>query len=282
MSDKVRKRRKQYLDAENYFQVPASTFYKRATENAAALQTAAASVSEMGHQHPSTDTTASSTVPELAPIVNTMGYLLTDPENNYIVVGAIAAAMKFHLTVKTITFRSTAVSRATRMKPSATLKANFADEYDLLGAGFAKFDGQTLPNSQVTKTGAIAAVMAFAISHGLSWAALGDLTKLINFLFGANALPPSMYLFRKLWSDETQDVVQYHYVCEQCSAEMNVDLDEAHCSVCNHSETVKMLRDRGSFFVMLNLEKQVRFLIEKTKAELHKNLEKLHQPAAAT
>ncbi|XP_077554020.1 uncharacterized protein LOC144168898 [Haemaphysalis longicornis] len=280
MSDKVRKRRKQYLDAENYFQVPASTFYKRAKENAAALQTAAASVSEMGHQHPSTDTTASSTVPEVGADSEHDGVPPNDPENNYIVVGADSGRDEVPPDCEDDYVSEHSCESSDEDETIGDFEGDFADEYDLLGAGFAKFDGQTLPNSQVTKTGAIAAVMAFAISHGLSWAALGDLTKLINFLFGANALPPSMYLFRKLWSDETQDVVQYHYVCEQCSAEMNVDLDEAHCSVCNHSETVKMLRDRGSFFVMLNLEKQVRFLIEKTKAELHKNLEKLHQPAS--
>ncbi|KAH9374918.1 hypothetical protein HPB48_019407 [Haemaphysalis longicornis] len=61
---------------------------------------------------------------------------------------------------------------------------------------------------------------------------------------------------------------------------MNVYLGDAQCSGCNHSETVKMQRDRGSFFVMLTLEKQVTLLIRKPNAEIHKNLEKLHQPAS--
>ncbi|KAH9374695.1 hypothetical protein HPB48_011321 [Haemaphysalis longicornis] len=253
------------------------------------LQTAAARrfrdgppASVNGHHSASTiDYTVGSTVPEVGADSEHDGVPPNDPENNYkSVVGADSGRDEVPPDCEDDYVSEHSCESSDEDETIGDFEGDFADEYDLLGAGFAKFDGQTLPNSQVTKTGAIAAVMAFAISHGLSWAALGDLTKLINFLFGANALPPSMYLFRKLWSDETQDVVQYHYVCEQCTAEMNVDLDEAHCSVYNHSETVKMQRDRGSVFVMLNLEKQVRFLIEKTKAELHKNLEKLHQPAS--
>ncbi|KAH9379232.1 hypothetical protein HPB48_006336 [Haemaphysalis longicornis] len=41
-----------------------------------------------------------------------------------------------------------------------------SDEDGMLHSRFAQFDDQTLPNSQVTRSGAIAAIMSFAVAHG--------------------------------------------------------------------------------------------------------------------
>ncbi|KAK8759801.1 hypothetical protein V5799_028930 [Amblyomma americanum] len=98
------------------------------------------------------------------------------------------------------------------------------DEDDGLPSSFAQFSNEKLPNAEVTKMGAIAAVMAYAVSHGLTWAALRDLINLINFLFGHNVLPQSTYAFRKLWCKEKQDIMQYHYFYETCGA-LKCDLE---------------------------------------------------------
>ncbi|KAH9382505.1 hypothetical protein HPB48_001137 [Haemaphysalis longicornis] len=58
--------------------------------------------------------------------------------------------------------------------------------------------------------------MSFAIAHGLTWSALGDLAKLVNSIAGMEVLPRSEYMFRKLWSAQKEDVVRYWYRCEQC------------------------------------------------------------------
>ncbi|KAK8759804.1 hypothetical protein V5799_028929 [Amblyomma americanum] len=149
------------------------------------------------------------------------------------------------------------------------------DEDDGLPSSFAQFSNEKLPNAEVTKMGAIAAVMAYAVSHGLTLAALGDLIKLINFLFRQNVLPQSTYAFRKLWCKEKQDIVQYHYFCETCGALLNVIEKSAQCPNCRYTSALQKLKDRGSFFIILNLHKQLSFAIESTKAQLHENLEKL-------
>ncbi|KAK8756786.1 hypothetical protein V5799_000512 [Amblyomma americanum] len=155
------------------------------------------------------------------------------------------------------------------------------DEDDGLPSSFAQFSNEKLPNTEVTKMGAIAAVMAYAVSHGLTWAALGDLIKLINFLIGQNALPQSTYTFRKLWCKEKQDIVQYHYFCETCGALLNVIEKSAQCPNCRYTSALQKLKDCGSFFIILNLHKQLSFAIESTKVQLHENLEKLQEPQSA-
>ncbi|KAL3223323.1 hypothetical protein MRX96_027637 [Rhipicephalus microplus] len=61
----------------------------------------------------------------------------------------------------------------------------FLDESELLAADFVLLDSHTLPRSTTSKAAAVVMIMAFVITHGLSWVALGDLLSLIDGLFGA-------------------------------------------------------------------------------------------------
>lgn len=150
---------------------------------------------------------------------------------------------------------------------------------DTLPSWFARFGSERLPHSNVSKAGAIAAVMSFAVSHGLTWTAMGDLAKLINFLLGTNALPQSKYLFRKLWSRDVRDVVQRHFYCEPCKCVMIKHDSTAECGRCHIVRGTQVLKDEGCFFIILNLATQLGITIDRTKADLHESLQKLQEPS---
>ncbi|KAL1483617.1 hypothetical protein MTO96_033072 [Rhipicephalus appendiculatus] len=44
---------------------------------------------------------------------------------------------------------------------------------DSLPSWFARFGSESLPHSNISKAGAVAAVMSFAVTHGLTWTAMG-------------------------------------------------------------------------------------------------------------
>ncbi|KAH6930649.1 hypothetical protein HPB50_016163 [Hyalomma asiaticum] len=67
---------------------------------------------------------------------------------------------------------------------AADPRCTLLDESELLASEFAEFGSETLPGSPTTKVAAIIMIMAFVITHGLSWVALDDLLGLIDGLFG--------------------------------------------------------------------------------------------------
>ncbi|KAL1480323.1 hypothetical protein MTO96_051129 [Rhipicephalus appendiculatus] len=150
---------------------------------------------------------------------------------------------------------------------------------EALPAWFTKRGHETLANSNLTKAGALVSVISFAVSHGLTWSALGDLTKLINLLLGADALPRSKFLLRQLWAKKVEDTVQHHFFCEHCKCSMTEHDGSAQCTNCHRVKAVQALKDEGSFFVILNLKAQLKFVIYQTKEELHDNLDALQQPS---
>lgn len=71
-------------------------------------------------------------------------------------------------------------------------------EKDVLAAGLRAFGTETHPYSTNTKAAAIAKIMAFVISEGLSWKGLDNLMVMANAFFAPETaiFPPSRYLFR--------------------------------------------------------------------------------------
>ncbi|KAH9379524.1 hypothetical protein HPB48_005756 [Haemaphysalis longicornis] len=80
------------------------------------------------------------------------------------------------------------------------------DEAELLATDFAYLGEDTLPGSTTTKAEAVAMIMAFVITHNLTWVALGDRRRLVNALFGFKGISRSQYLFRKLWASKTVSI----------------------------------------------------------------------------
>ncbi|KAM7282781.1 uncharacterized protein ISCGN_000022 [Ixodes scapularis] len=145
----------------------------------------------------------------------------------------------------------------------------------LLSSCFNQFGTETLPHSTTTKAGAIAMIMAHVVSQGMTWSGLDSLLVLINALFGRQVVPQSKYAFRKLWSATTKNLVRHYYLCEGCGAVLEDAETAASCSVCQQGIDLKVLKENGSYFVMLDMTKQLSFVIEKTKELLHNNLLKL-------
>lgn len=136
---------------------------------------------------------------------------------------------------------------------------------DIVVSSFSQFSAEQLPNLGTSKAGAVAMAMSFAIAHGLTWSALGDLTTLVNKIAGTEDLPRSKYMFRKLWSTKKSDLVKYWYFCETCDGVLKVERSAGHCNACETTQSPATLHSRQSFFVTFNLHRQLCTLIEKTK-----------------
>ncbi|KAH7952635.1 hypothetical protein MRX96_008593 [Rhipicephalus microplus] len=256
------KRRKVYLDRDQFFEVLASSFYKRVRDHAVATSNGA-STSRCNEDDDSADATAPS-------IVHSDDDGGGDvPDSSVHSDDDCGSDSSAYSTNDEGHVYSSFVDDDRKDRPE--------DEQDFLSQ-ISGFSQETVPGSQVTKAGAIAAVMAYAVSHGLTWTALGDLTMLINFLFGATVLPRSDYMLRKLWMRETEEVLQYFYVCEACSNEMTTQGKVAKCAFCQRTGSLQSLKERGSFFIILNLHMQLSFLLKKTKSELEPNSAKARQP----
>ncbi|KAG0421942.1 hypothetical protein HPB47_002201 [Ixodes persulcatus] len=136
------------------------------------------------------------------------------------------------------------------------------------------FDDVPLPGSGTTVMMAIVLLASFVIAHALSWAALDDLLCIMNAIFGCIAMPPSKYLFRKLWN---KDKASYFYYCEACETLLNLDMT---CEICNTTYELSKLRANGCFFVIMNLRNQIQHLVIRNRQALHENLEKIAAAAA--
>lgn len=136
------------------------------------------------------------------------------------------------------------------------------------------FDDVPLPGSGTTVMMAIVLLASFVIAHALSWTALDDLLCIMNAIFGCIAMPPSKYLFRKLWN---KDKASYFYYCEACETLLNLDMT---CEICNTTYELSKLRANGCFFVIMNLRNQIQHLVIRNRQALHENLEKIAAAAA--
>ncbi|XP_042149211.1 uncharacterized protein LOC121837608 [Ixodes scapularis] len=146
---------------------------------------------------------------------------------------------------------------------------------DLLTLCVEEFGASMLPHSPTSKAGAIAMVISYAVSERSTWAGLGKLLTLVNALFGSAVLPTSIYKLRKLWTKKKENLVKYHYLCPCCDTVLNSSDSIARCDVCNFEESTEKLRHGGSYFLMLDLHKQLKHLIGKTSVELHHSLSML-------
>ncbi|KAL1473064.1 hypothetical protein MTO96_038949 [Rhipicephalus appendiculatus] len=55
---------------------------------------------------------------------------------------------------------------------------------EIAALSFGNLSGEKLPNIGTSQAGAVAMAMSFAVAHGLTWAALGDLAGLVNSIVG--------------------------------------------------------------------------------------------------
>ncbi|XP_075750139.1 uncharacterized protein LOC142814769 [Rhipicephalus microplus] len=162
----------------------------------------------------------------------------------------------------------------------------FLDESELLAADFALLDSHTLPGSTTSKAAAVVMIMAFVITHGLIWVALGDLLSLIDGLFGfkGNTLPRTKHLFRKMWSSRTRSLVKHFFYCDVCGSLLNSQTGAStmRCPTCSVDSDVSALKAKGNVFIILDLKEQVKSLIARSKDDLFKRLIQLNEGSNET
>ncbi|KAG0444676.1 hypothetical protein HPB47_013520, partial [Ixodes persulcatus] len=161
-------------------------------------------------------------------------------------------------------------------------RAGAATATDALTSALREFGREGLPHSCTTKGEAVAMVMSLMVAGGLSWADLDNLLVVINTMFApaADVLPRSKYLFRKLWTKQTDALIQYHFYCTCCCDRMTgtPDSEELTCQTCSHRTSARQLKNEGAFFVTLNMHDQLQHVITKTKTFLQDALTKVPPP----
>ncbi|XP_040073253.1 uncharacterized protein LOC115332464 [Ixodes scapularis] len=155
-----------------------------------------------------------------------------------------------------------------------TERPPLVDEGDLIAASLRAFGAETLPHSTTTKAAAVAMIMAFVASEGLTWKGLDNLLVMINFFFAPEpaVLPPSKYLFRKLWGSETESAVVRHYYCRACNDLLDIAEEAGICPTCEKTTSLNDAKKDGAFFVVLDIHKQLNHVVQRSKPALHTKL----------
>jgi hypothetical protein len=77
-------------------------------------------------------------------------------------------------------------------------------------------EGDILPNVRRTKFETLLLILNFSMRHGLSAVAVEDLCNMINVILGANVIPASRHMFKKIFAGDIP--LKYHMYCPQCVA----------------------------------------------------------------
>lgn len=140
----------------------------------------------------------------------------------------------------------------------------------------------TLPHQATTQAQALLLVLAYVVSAGLSWTQIDGLLKLINALFGETVLPNSKYLFRKIWGNEKDDMIDFHFFCGNCHELLAVckkptRTQRNECHSCHSVYRTDEMIEKGTFFLIFNLKSQIEDLLKTCKKILLENLDKIAQ-----
>lgn len=145
-----------------------------------------------------------------------------------------------------------------------------------------KYGESTLPHQTTTQAQAILLVLAYIVSAGLSWTQVDGLLKLVNALFGEAVLPNSKFLLRKIWTNANKEMMNYNFFCENCHRLLLVSKkptqnQQMTCPLCNIVYFSNEMIEKGTFFLIFNLKKQIKNLINIQRTSLLQNLEKIAQ-----
>lgn len=120
------------------------------------------------------------------------------------------------------------------------------------------------PNLSCNVSELLMMIMIIYLKHNLSWTALVDLLTLINTIFGRTIIPPSKYLFKKMFPLKTKP--EFNYFCSSCFLlfDENVQVSES-CPNCN----ISLVNSRkNNFFITLSILPQIRQILKKNFTEL--------------
>ncbi|KAM7303299.1 uncharacterized protein ISCGN_013263 [Ixodes scapularis] len=82
--------------------------------------------------------------------------------------------------------------------------------------------GPPIPGQDSTRGHVLLLILAYVVSAGLSWTQTEGLLRLVNTLFGVFVAPKSKFLFRKVWKQSQQGMVDFHFFCDRCSKPLMV------------------------------------------------------------
>ncbi|KAM7313846.1 uncharacterized protein ISCGN_003633 [Ixodes scapularis] len=142
--------------------------------------------------------------------------------------------------------------------------------------------GPPIPGQDSTRGHVLLLILAYVVSAGLSWTQTEGLLRLVNTLFGVFVAPKSKFLFRKVWKQSQQGMVDFHFFCDRCSKPLMVcktplQDKKARCSQCKTLYGAEEMVSNGTFFIIFNLRKQCHDLVKNCRKALWDNLEKIAQ-----
>jgi len=105
-------------------------------------------------------------------------------------------------------------------------------------------------------------LLALKLRHNLTCAAVNDISKLVNYISGFEAVARSKYFMNKAFANITNDF-EFHHLCRSCQSYIGIaENGVLKCPnvLCNHCE--KESFDHNLFFMYVPLRKQLTDLFE--------------------
>lgn len=124
-------------------------------------------------------------------------------------------------------------------------------------------------NLECTVADALSLIYAYSVRHNLNWIAVEDLIRLVNSVVGKDALPPSKYMFKKLFKAKESFESNVHFWCQVCEKYLGVKENSADpiCSNCN-SGIITDTKYNKNHFVSMQIENQLRNILEQNSDNL--------------
>lgn len=147
--------------------------------------------------------------------------------------------------------------------------------YDAFPPDPDEAEGPLYEGARITRSQSSTMIMAFAIRHSLSGAAVQDLLNVMNEHLPSPCVPRSNYLLRKYCMPDTNGDIVYHVYCGNCTSYLGTD-EELSCDVCG-IEVLKLSEvKKGNFFISLSLSSQLRNLLEQSSVRRRLELNMHH------
>jgi len=103
--------------------------------------------------------------------------------------------------------------------------------------------------SSSTAGDALLYCLALGIRHNLSWPAMVDIVKMVNLLYGYEAVDASKYYLQKLFY--MQKTAKYHLYCSVCETYLGVKGEEGVEMCCECSKDANSVDPLTFFFLYL-------------------------------
>lgn len=124
-------------------------------------------------------------------------------------------------------------------------------------------------NLECTKADVLSMIYAYSVRHSLNWTAIEDLILLVNSIVGKDALPPSKYMFMKMFKPKERFQSNVHLWCQVCEKYFGVKENSVNpvCRNCN-SGIITDTKYNKNHFVSMQVKSQLRHILEQNEDHL--------------